>query len=83
MTVWRPARTGRRTSQWSSSPACLAVELGVAQGWDRYIGGHGEMIGIGRFGASATAKVLLEKYGFSVASVVARAKKLLDVARFT
>jgi transketolase len=39
------------------------------------------MIGIGQFGASAPAKVLLEKYGFSVDNVVARAKKLLDLAR--
>ncbi|MEA2912575.1 MAG: transketolase, partial [Bradyrhizobium sp.] len=61
--------------------ARLAVELGVAQGWDRYIGQHGDMIGIGQFGASAPAKVLLEKYGFSVDNVVARAKKLLDLAR--
>jgi transketolase len=58
-------------------PARLAVELGVAQGWHRYVGERGDMLGIDRFGASAPAKVLLEQYGFTVANVVARAKRLL------
>ena len=57
--------------------ARLAVELGVAQGWDRYVGERGDMLGIDRFGASAPADVLLEKYGFTVDNVVARAKRLL------
>jgi transketolase len=35
------------------------------------------MLGIERFGASAPAKVLLEKYGFTVDNVVARARRLL------
>ena len=60
-----------------SVTARLAVELGVEQGWDRYTGDHGDMIGIDRFGASAPADVLLEKYGFSVDNVVAKAKALL------
>lgn len=37
------------------------------------------MLGIDRFGASAPADVLLEKYGFTVDNVVARAKKLVAV----
>ena len=57
--------------------ARLAVELGVRQGWDRYIGTRGDMIGVDRFGASAPAEVLLEKYGFTVDNVVARARELL------
>ena len=57
--------------------ARLAVELGVRQGWDRYIGTRGHMIGVDRFGASAPAEVLLEQYGFTVDNVVARARKLL------
>ena len=55
----------------------LAVELGVRQGWDRYVGARGDMIGVDRFGASAPAEVLLEKYGFTVDNVVARARELL------
>jgi transketolase len=57
--------------------ARLAVELGVSQGWDRYIGAKGDMLGINHFGASAPADVLLREYGFTVDNVVARAKALL------
>jgi transketolase len=60
-----------------SVPARLAVELGASQGWERWIGEHGDMLGVETFGASAPADVLLEKYGFTVDNVVARAKKLL------
>ena len=58
--------------------ARLAVELGVRQGWDRYIGGRGDMISVERFGASAPTDVLLREYGFTVDNVCARAKALLS-----
>ncbi|MGE9762217.1 transketolase [Pseudomonas sp. PDM20] len=61
----------------SQVTARLAVELGVRQGWERYIGAHGEMLGVERFGASAPAEVLLHEYGFSVDNVCARAEALL------
>ncbi|MBL0163727.1 MAG: transketolase [Xanthomonadales bacterium] len=56
--------------------ARLAVELGVAQGWQRYTGEQGDMLGVERFGASAPAAVVLREYGFTVENVVARARKL-------
>ena len=59
------------------STARLAVELGVRQGWDRYVGGQGDMLSVERFGASAPAEVLLREYGFTVDNVCARAKALL------
>ncbi len=62
-------------------PARLAVELGVAQGWQRYTGERGDMLGVERFGASAPAGVLLTEYGFSVDHVVARARRLLHAER--
>jgi transketolase len=58
-------------------PARLAVELGVPQGWERYIGARGDMLGIDHFGASAPAEVLLKEFGFTAANVCARAKALL------
>ncbi len=61
-----------------SVPSKLAVELGAPQGWHRWIGEHGDMLGVETFGASAPAETLLEKYGFTVDNVVARAKKLLS-----
>jgi len=57
--------------------ARVAVELGVAQGWERYVGDGGDMVCIDRFGASAPAEVLLREYGFTVDDVVARARALL------
>ena len=57
--------------------ARLAVELGVSQGWERYVGSHGDMLGVERFGASAPAEVLLREYGFTVDNVCARARALL------
>jgi transketolase len=57
--------------------ARLAVELGVPQGWDRYVGAHGDMLGVDRFGASAPADKLLVEYGFTVDNVVKRAKAVL------
>src|ERR1700674_3081369 len=56
--------------------ARLAVELGVPQGWDRYTGARGDMLGVKRFGASAPSEVLLREYGFTVDNVCARAKAL-------
>jgi transketolase len=57
--------------------ARLAVELGVAQGWHRYIGDRGDMLGIERFGASAPAERLLREYGFTIEAVVAHSRRLL------
>jgi transketolase len=56
--------------------ARLAVEAGVAQGWDRYVGAKGDVLGIDRFGASAPSQVLLREYGFTVDNVCARARAL-------
>jgi transketolase len=60
--------------------ARLAVEMGVAQGWRRYVGDRGAVLSVERFGASAPADVLLREYGFTVDSVCARARTLLDSA---
>jgi transketolase len=43
----------------------VAIEAGVTQGWHRYIGDQGEVIGIDHFGASAPYKVLFEKFGLT------------------
>ncbi len=58
-------------------PARLAVELGAVQGWHRYVGGQGDVLGVERFGASAPASVLLHEYGFTVDNVLARALRLM------
>ena len=57
--------------------ARLAIEAGATDGWWRYVGGRGSVVGIDRFGASAPAKALFEHFGFTVDAVVAAARRLL------
>ena len=62
-------------------PARLAVEAGATQGWHRYVGERGDVIGIDRFGASAPGATVLREYGFTVEHVCERAKALLGAGR--
>jgi transketolase len=55
----------------------LAIEAGVPQGWHRYVGLAGEVIGLNRFGASAPYKTLMEKFGFTAENIASRALALL------
>ncbi len=43
----------------------VSIEAGVTTGWEKIIGSEGLSIGINRFGASAPAEVLAEKFGFT------------------
>jgi transketolase len=54
----------------------LAVEAGSSFGWHRFVGTDGDCLTIDRFGASAPGPVCLEKFGFTVDNVVAKAKAL-------
>jgi transketolase len=56
-----------------SITARLAVEAGSSQGWHRYVGDRGDVLGIDRFGASAPGDVMLRERGFTVDNVCARA----------
>mgnify|MGYP001796365377 CR=1 FL=1 len=56
----------------------LAVETGISMGWCRYVGSAGDVISIERFGASAPGKTVLEKLGYTVENVVARANALMS-----
>jgi transketolase len=55
----------------------LAIEAGVRQGWDRWVGPQGDVICLDRFGASAPGDVALKNLGFNVENVLTRAKGLL------
>jgi len=57
--------------------ARLAIEAGVTQGWAKYVGLAGDVMGLDRFGASAPYKVLMEKFGFTAEAVVERVLRLL------
>ncbi|HTP07799.1 MAG TPA: transketolase [Anaerolineae bacterium] len=54
----------------------LAIEAGVAQGWHKYVGDQGKIMSIERFGASAPAGVLAEKFGFTVDAVVTVSRQM-------
>jgi transketolase len=56
--------------------ARLSVEAGVALGWHKWVGDEGDSISIERFGASAPGTTVLEKFGYTVDNVVARALAL-------
>jgi len=55
----------------------VAIEAGATQGWHRYVGSKGEVIGLDHFGASAPYKILYEKFGITAEKVVEKALSLL------
>ena len=60
--------------------AKLSIEAGITRGWAQYVGLEGDSIGLDRFGASAPAEELAERFGFTAENVVARALALLGEA---
>jgi transketolase len=57
--------------------ARVSIEAASTFGWERWVGDHGSIIGLERFGASAPGDTVLKELGFNVDNVVARAKALL------
>ena len=55
----------------------VAIEAGHTGLWYKYVGLHGAVIGIDRFGESAPAGQLFELFGFTVANVIATVKYIL------
>jgi transketolase len=55
----------------------LAVEAGSTQGWWKYVGLDGDVIGMDRFGASAPGPKVMAELGFGADNIAARAKKLV------
>jgi len=58
--------------------ARVAIEAGVTEGWWRFVGTQGRVIGLDRFGESAPANELFEHFGFTTDNVVAVAKDILN-----
>jgi transketolase len=59
--------------------ARVAVEAGIALGWERYVGLDGVVVGMTSFGASAPGPVLYEKFGFTADNVADQAIALLSI----
>jgi transketolase len=65
-----------RASVLGSAPR-VAVEAGIRQGWERYIGDTGAFVGMTGFGASAPAEQLYKHFGITAEAMAAAAKKLV------
>ncbi|MCH2597754.1 MAG: transketolase, partial [Pirellulales bacterium] len=57
--------------------ARVAVEAGIRQGWDRYLGSTGAFVGMDSFGVSAPFSKIYQEFGFTTENVVAQAKQQL------
>jgi transketolase len=55
----------------------VAVEAGVTDGWWKYVGTHGKIVGLDRFGESAPAGQLFKEFGFTVENVVSNIEAVL------
>lgn len=55
----------------------VAVEAGIRQGWDKYLGIKGGFVGMSGFGASAPIEQLYKHFGITAEAVVAAAKQRL------
>jgi transketolase len=55
----------------------VAIEAGVSDGWYKYVGVDGVVIGLDRFGESAPAGQLFKEFGFTAGNVVKAVEKLI------
>ena len=72
----------RQDAEWRASvltpgTPILAIEASKTDLWWKYMSGKGDVLGVDRFGESAPADVLWQRFGFTVENVVAKATALL------
>jgi transketolase len=60
--------------------ARVSVEAAATLGWERYVGLHGRVIGLDRFGASAPGTAALEHLGFTPERVADEAERVLHAS---
>ena len=58
--------------------ARLAVEAGIAQGWERWIGQAGRIISVEKFGVSAPYQAIYQNYGLTVEHIEEIGLTILD-----
>lgn len=61
----------------SSVTKRVVVEAGVTDGWWKYAGLNGKIVGLNRFGESAPAGLLFKEFGFTVENVVKHLEAVL------
>nr|WP_279388004.1 transketolase [Thiobaca trueperi] len=57
--------------------ARVAVEAAVTDGWWKYVGTQGAVLGVDRFGESAPAGALFKEFGFTVENLVSKVQSVL------
>jgi len=55
----------------------VGVEAAVEGDWGRWLGDHGEFVGMSGFGASAPASVLYREFGITAVAVAAAARRAI------
>ena len=60
-----------------SITARVAIEAGIRQSWDRYLGFHGRFVGMSSFGASGPFNLLYKHFGLTPENVVTQVTALL------
>jgi transketolase len=71
--LWREAVIPRHLPR-------LAIEAGSTGLWWKYVGEHGDVVGLDRFGESAPASRLFELFGLTPDAVAERARAVLALA---
>jgi transketolase len=61
---------GYRDGLYGNARARVAVEAGIAMGWERLLGERGRFVGMASFGASGKAEDLYEHFGITAKGVV-------------
>lgn len=58
-------------------PVKVAIEPGSTLGWHKYVGDHGAVIGIDRFGISAPYEEIYKRFGLTAEDMAAKVEELL------
>lgn len=67
-----------KTAVLGNSPVKIAIEAGIRQGWDSYIGSDGIFVGMRSYGASGPYKDLYAHFGITPEAVVEAAESRLE-----
>ncbi|MSO71834.1 MAG: transketolase [Alphaproteobacteria bacterium] len=67
-----------RTQVLGEGTARVAIEAGIAQGWDRYLDTERGFVGMRSFGASAPIADLYKHFGITAEAVAERVRRLLS-----
>jgi len=73
----RQEETYRESALPAQITARVAIEAGLTEGWRRYVGEKGKVIGIDTFGESAPCDIAFQYFGFTVENVIETVEALL------